>query len=75
MYILYLSFLLSCFEINKPFEDDKITIPINIIEENKHLLNYNDAKNILENKLNNSNRNTRNNDIETKYNNIHNKIS
>ena len=45
---------------------------LNIIEENKHLLNYNDAKNILENKLNNSNRNTRNNDIETKYNNIHN---
>ena len=28
VYILYLSFLLSCFEINKPFEDDKITIPI-----------------------------------------------
>lgn len=45
---------------------------LNIIEENKHLLNYNNAKNILENKLNNSNRNTRNNDIETKYNNIHN---
>jgi hypothetical protein len=28
MYILYLSFLISCFEISKPFEDDKITIPV-----------------------------------------------
>ena len=28
VYILYLSFLVSCFEINKPFEDDKITIPV-----------------------------------------------
>lgn len=28
VYILYLSFLFSCFEINKPFEDDKITIPV-----------------------------------------------
>ena len=28
MYILYLSFLVSCFEISKPFEDDKITMPV-----------------------------------------------
>ena len=28
VYILYLSFLVSCFVINKPFEDDKITIPV-----------------------------------------------
>ena len=28
MFILYLSCLISCFEISKPFEDDKITIPV-----------------------------------------------
>jgi len=28
MYILYLSFLVICFEISKPFEDDKITMPV-----------------------------------------------
>jgi hypothetical protein len=28
MYILYLSCLISCFEISKPFENDKITMPV-----------------------------------------------